>query len=85
MIAAFWFLFGAGLSALAVAAGITLRSRRLQRYGRARPVIDDRAVEAIIEEGRVWVEDDDPLDLREIGEQEDRFWSERWDEPTGEW
>ena len=48
------------------------------------PVVDDDAVKAILETGRLVTEEEEPLDLREIEEEERRFWSERWDEPE-EW
>ena len=84
MIAFFWFVFGAGFALLAVAAGVTLHVRRRHAYRRV-PVVDDALVEQIIERGEVYIDDDDPLDLDAIDDEEERFWSETWDEPTGEW
>jgi len=84
MIALFWFVFGAGLASLTIAAGVTLRQRRIAAFQR-RPVVDDRVVEQIITEGKVWLDDDEPLDLEEIDDEEERFWSERWDEPSNDW
>jgi hypothetical protein len=84
MIALFWFVFGAGLASLTIAAGVTLRQRRIAAFQR-RPVVDDRVVEQIIREGKVWLDDDEPLDLEEIDYEEERFWSERWDEPSNDW
>ena len=83
MIAFFWFIFGAGFALLAVAAGVTVHVRRRDAYARV-PVVDDALLEQIIETGQVHV-DDDPLDLDQIDDEEERFWSESWDEPTGDW
>ncbi len=73
MLAIFWFVFGAGLATLAILAGVSLRA------------LDDVAIEQIIEQGEIWVDEDYPLDLDEIDDEEERFWSESWDEPQGEW
>lgn len=85
MLALFWFIFGAGLATLIIAAGVSLRARRAHQLGRARPLIDDAAIDQIIDHGELWVEDDEPLDLDEIDDEEERFWSESWDEPQGDW
>jgi hypothetical protein len=85
MLAIFWFVFGAGLATLAILAGVSLRARQADVIGRGRPVLDDAAIEQIIEQGEIWVDEDDPLDLDEIDDEEERFWSESWDEPQGEW
>ena len=77
-------VFPLALVALLVAAGLALRSRRREALG-ARPVLDDAAIHRIIEDGEIWVDDDEPLDLQEIDDEEERFWSESWDEPSGEW
>lgn len=84
MFALFWFAFGAGFAVLVIAAGVTLRARRREAFGRG-PLVDDRMIEEIIERGEVYVDEDDPLDLREIDDEEERFWSESWDEPSGDW
>lgn len=83
MYALFWFVFGAGFALLVVAAGVTLHVRRRATWGQL-PVVDDDVVRRIIETGEV-VLDDAPLDLETIDDEEERFWSESWDEPTGEW
>ena len=44
------------------------------------PLPDD-AVRAIVETGALSVEEDEPLDMREIEAEEERFWRETWDEP----
>ncbi len=84
MIALFWFVFGAGFALLVVAAGVTLHVRRRAAYVRV-PVVDDNLIEQIIERGQVIVDDDEPLDLETIDDEEERFWSESWDEPSGDW
>lgn len=75
-----WFAFGA----LAVLGGLAVRGRLDAIRSRDRPGLDDDAVRRIEETGRLAVEADPPLDIDEIEEAEDRFWSERWDEPE-EW
>lgn len=85
MIALFWFVFGAGLAALTIAAGVTVRQRRVSAYRARGPLVDDTVVEQILTRGEVWLDDDEPLDLAEIEDEEQRFWSERWDEPSAEW
>jgi hypothetical protein len=75
-----WFAFGA----LAVLGGLAVRGRLDATRSRDRPALDDDAVRRIEETGRFAVEDDPPLDIDEIEDAEDRFWSERWDEPE-EW
>lgn len=84
MYALFWFVFGAGFALLVVAAGVTLLVRRRAAW-RPVPILDDAAVRHIIEHGEIYVDDDDPLDLETIDDEEERFWSESWDEPSGEW
>jgi hypothetical protein len=83
VIAFFWFVFGAGFALLTVAAGVTVHARRRAAFGRV-PVVDDDLIERIIECGEISV-DDDPLDLDVIDDEEERFWSESWDEPSGDW
>jgi hypothetical protein len=80
----FWFVLGAGFALLVVAAGVTVHARRRDAW-RAVPLVDDALVEQIIERGSVYVEDDEPLDLEQIDDEEERFWSESWDEPTSDW
>ena len=40
----FWFVFGAGLAALSIAAGVSLRARSVDVIGRSRPMLDDVAM-----------------------------------------
>lgn len=83
MYALFWFVFGAGFALLVVTAGVTLHVRRRRAWGPV-PVVDDDTIERIIQIGEVHI-DDEPLDLATIDDEEERFWSENWEEPSGEW
>lgn len=80
MIGFLWGSMLVGLFALAISAGLAVRLRLRQRLSQGRPVVDDAVVRAILERGVVTTDEDEPLDLREIEEQERRFWSESWDE-----
>lgn len=72
------------LLGLLVASGVLLRLRLRERIGTAGPNVDDDDVRAILERGVLTFDDDEPLDLMEIDEEERRFWTEKWDEPE-EW
>lgn len=85
MITLFWLVFWAGLAGLTVAAGVTMYVRRKDTITSETLVVDEAVIEQILETGEVFLEEDEPLDLDEIDNEEDRFWSESWDEPTGEW
>lgn len=66
-----------GLAALLVAAaglGYRRRMAALEDGG-----LTDDAIRRIERGGRV--EAEEPLDLREAEEEEERFWGESWDEP----
>ncbi|HET9949600.1 MAG TPA: hypothetical protein VFQ22_11805 [Longimicrobiales bacterium] len=75
----FWVVFWGGLTVLAVAAGVTLHARRRELFESVVPPVDDEAVRRILATGQLAV--DEPLDLEEIDQEEQRFWSESWDEP----
>ncbi len=83
---------GAGLSgvalALLVAAAVvmTLRRRRLRARARTGWLTDDM-VRQIIEVGTLTDEQvpEGDLDLEKIAREEERFWSESWDEPDRYW
>jgi hypothetical protein len=68
-------LFGVG-AVLVVAAWIGSR-RRLKRLSDSE--LSDADLRRIEASG--WVERDEPLDLEEAEEEEERFWGETWDEP----
>lgn len=74
-------LFFAGLLSGGVVVSWWLRRRQLRaEIDRVSPSLDDDAVRAILTEGSLWVEEAPPLDLDEIAEEEERFWSnESWD------
>jgi hypothetical protein len=44
-------------------------------------VLDDDAIRTILDTGELHVDEDEPLNLEAIDEEEERFWSETWDEP----
>ena len=74
----FWLLVGV---LLAVA---FMRVMAVRRAMRAKP-LDDDDIRTIVETGVIAREDDTPLDLEEIEEEEKRFWdTEEWDEAE-EW
>lgn len=85
MTALFWLVFGLGFGVLIAAAGVSMHARRRDAFARDVPVVDDDVIEQILERGAVYVDEDEPLDLEEIDDEEERFWSESWDEPTGDW
>ena len=68
-----WLFAGGAL--LVAGAGLLVR----RRMARLRGGLTDEAIRAIEEHGRIAM--DEPLDLEEAAEEEDRFWSETWDEP----
>jgi hypothetical protein len=84
MVPLFWLGFWAGLTVLAFAAGVSLRTKLRDRISGTLPVIDDATVEEILRSGTVATSEDEPLDLGDIDEEEQKFWSESWDEPD-EW
>lgn len=68
-------IFAAG-AVLVVVAGLGYR-RQLDEVKRRG--LSDGAIRQIETSGRV--ELDEPLDLNEAAEEEERFWGESWDEP----
>lgn len=70
------------LVGLAVTAVVLMRRRRRRRWKRsAAPTVDDEAIRRIMNRGVLETDEEEPLDLGEIEEEERRFWSENWDEP----
>ena len=63
---------------LVLLAGFAARVRRA-RYGGS--MLTDDQIRGIEGTGRLELEDDEPLDLKEAQEEEARFWEETWDEP----
>ncbi len=72
------------LSTLLVAAGIRARLRQRSAFDAAPPKLDDDAVRSIEERGALRLDRDAPLDLDEIGKEEERFWSETWPDSSEE-
>ncbi|HSH76146.1 MAG TPA: hypothetical protein VLA09_10725 [Longimicrobiales bacterium] len=81
MLTLFWILFWVVLSALTVAAGWSVYERRRRLLEQSGPRLDDDAIHRIVETGELFVDEDEPLDLEAIDQEEERFWSETWDEP----
>ncbi len=69
------------LAVLAVVGGAVVRRKLGASLESAHPALDDDAVRRIVDTGSLTVDEDPPLDMDEIEEEEDRFWSETWDEP----
>ena len=67
------------LAILTLLAGLAIRWRFIQRTGRVGSLLSDEDIDQILATGTLKVEDD-PLDLDEVREAEERFWSETWDE-----
>jgi len=70
--------------ALLVAVVVALHYRRRVLSSEPDTTLTDDMIRQIEEEGRLRIEDSEPLDLDEIREQEEQFWEESWDEPD-EW
>jgi len=75
-------LFGSLVALLvAIAAALYLRRLRAQRSGDGNG-ITDAMIQLIEDEGRIELDEPEPLDLDHIREEESRFWEEEpWDEP----
>jgi len=84
MVALFWLFFWTGLVVLAFAAGISIRVRFHEHLRPRIPVVDDEALDAILITGTLPADEDEPLDIGEIDEEERKFWSDSWDGPE-EW
>ena len=65
------------LGALIVVVGWLEYRRRLERV--KEEGLSDGDIRRIEASG--WVDRDEPLDLEEAKEEEERFWNESWDEP----
>lgn len=70
-----------GLGILAAVAWYSVRSR-LRRSLRSQSVeVNDEAIVQILEDGVLATDEDDPLDLEHIRQEEENFWERTWDEP----
>ena len=79
MLAALWLMGWFAGVALAFLAALRLRSR-LRAHVDKRPVLNDDDVRSIVETGVFVSDEDPPLDLERVQEEERRFWEEEWDE-----
>jgi hypothetical protein len=84
MLSLFWIVLWLALTGLMVAAAVRLHGRHKELTAAPHPHLDDAAIATILETGALTIDEDEPLDLSEIDESEERFWSESWDEPD-EW
>ena len=73
--------FWTTLTILVMAAALRMYVRRKELFTSNVPVLDDNAIETIMEIGELRTDEDEPLDLEEIDEEEERFWRESWDQP----
>ena len=72
--------FGVVLALLVIAAGIVYRTRLHPRDGAGSDRLTDDMMRRIEAEGALDVEE--PLDMEQIREEEERFWEEEpWEEP----
>ena len=76
----FWVGFGFGLGVMVISARVSLRLRRSRQVEEKTQILDDQAVDRIIRQGKISI-NEDVLDLKAIENEEERFWSETWDEP----
>ena len=74
-----------GLAVLVLVAGLVVRWRIRERTRPGDFEVTDEVVRQIEREGRVRTDEREPLDRDRIREEEDRFWSETWDEPESFW
>ena len=80
----FWVGFGFGLGVMVISAQLSLRLRRSRKIEQKAQILDDQAVDRIIRHGKISI-NEDVLDLEAIDDEEERFWSETWDEPEEAW
>jgi hypothetical protein len=74
-------LFGSVFGILAMVAGLLWLFHRRTPWTRGAG-LSDAMISRIERTGRLNVEEEEPLDLKEIHEEEKRFWEEEpWDEP----
>ena len=74
-------LFWTTITILVMAAALRMYMRRKELFSSDVPVLDENAIQTILEIGEITTDEDEPLDLEEIDEEEERFWRESWDEP----
>ena len=81
MLTLFWLIFWAGLTVLVVTAGVSLRMQLRDRVEKNRPSVDDAAIEEILATGALTTDEDSPLNIEQIDDEEQKFWSQTWDKP----
>ena len=74
-------LFWTTITILVMAAALRMYMRRKELFSSDVPVLDENAIQTILEIGEISTDEDEPLDLEEIDEEEERFWRASWDEP----
>jgi hypothetical protein len=97
MLTLFWIVLWSAFAILIVAAAVSLHVRRREAVASSIPFVDDDAIRQILRTGELmagdrtttelellYEDDEPPLAREEIDDEEERFWSETWDEPT-EW
>ena len=74
-------LFFAGLMSGGLVVSWWIRRRQLHaEIERVTAQLDDAAVQRILQDGHLYLEETPPLDLEEIAEEEEKFWAEEsWD------
>jgi hypothetical protein len=72
-------------TALLAAAGGWLVRRRIERSTEAESSLDNDVIRSIETHGYVEVEDDEPLDMDDIQDEEERFWEDETWEEKEEW
>ena len=80
----FWVGFGSGLGAIVISSRVRLCLRQSRKVEEKAQILDDQAVDRIIRQGKISI-NEDVLDLKAIEDEEERFWSENWDEPEEAW
>ncbi len=77
----FWPVLWFFLCALVGCAWISMRRKLKRSIEVPPPRIDEGDIRRIEEEGVLFTDDPEPLDLKQISREEDEFWKETWDEP----
>ncbi len=77
----FWSVLWFFVGAVFAYAWICMRRRIRKSIEVPPPRIDEDDIRRIEEEGSLLTDDPEPLDLEQIGREEDEFWKETWDEP----
>ena len=77
----FWPVLWFFLGALVGYAWISMRRNLKRSLEVPPPRIDEDDIRRIEEEGVLFKDDPEPLDLKQINREEDEFWRETWDDP----